>query len=83
MWTTGIIVRNTFVMYDREHEKIGFWKTNCSDIWERLHISGAPPQASPPSNGSGSTAEISPPSSPMSPPQYIAPGNVSSYLSVL
>ncbi|XP_017413751.2 aspartic proteinase 36-like isoform X1 [Vigna angularis] len=25
----GIVVRNTLVMYDREQEKIGFWKTNC------------------------------------------------------
>lgn len=72
----GIIVRNTFVMYDREHEKIGFWKTNCSDIWERLHISDAPPQASPPSDGSGSTDEISPSMSPMSPPQYITPEEI-------
>lgn len=40
----GIIVRNTLVMYDREHSKIGFWKTNCSELWERLQISGAPPQ---------------------------------------
>lgn len=72
----GIIVRNTFVMYDREHEKIGFWKTNCSNIWETLHISGAPPQASPPSDGSGSTAEISPSSSPMTSPQYITPEEI-------
>ena len=34
----GIIVRNTLVTYDRHNEKIGFWKTNCSELWERLHI---------------------------------------------
>ncbi|OIW09673.1 hypothetical protein TanjilG_11060 [Lupinus angustifolius] len=39
----GIVVRNTLVMYDREHTKIGFWKTNCGELWERLHISDAPP----------------------------------------
>ncbi|CAM8901010.1 unnamed protein product [Rhodiola kirilowii] len=39
----GILVRNTLVMYDREHSKIGFWKTNCSDLWETLHMSNAPP----------------------------------------
>lgn len=39
----GIIVRNTLVMYDREHSKIGFWKTNCSELWERLQQSNAPP----------------------------------------
>ncbi|KAG6605196.1 Aspartic proteinase-like protein 2, partial [Cucurbita argyrosperma subsp. sororia] len=35
----GIVVRNTLVMYDRKHSKVGFWKTNCSELWERLHIS--------------------------------------------
>ncbi|MED6196675.1 hypothetical protein PIB30_049606 [Stylosanthes scabra] len=35
----GIIVRNTLVTYDREHTKVGFWKTNCSELWERLQIS--------------------------------------------
>ncbi|CAH1434809.1 unnamed protein product [Lactuca virosa] len=70
----GIIVRNTFVMYDREHEKIGFWKTNCSDIWEKLHIAeNAPPQASPPSDGISPTAEI-PSLPPTSLPQYIPQG---------
>ncbi|MBA0686816.1 hypothetical protein Goari_014393, partial [Gossypium aridum] len=33
----GIIVRNTLVTYDRKDSKIGFWKTNCSELWERLH----------------------------------------------
>ncbi|KAK9067021.1 hypothetical protein SSX86_014345 [Deinandra increscens subsp. villosa] len=78
----GIIVRNTFVMYDREHEKIGFWKTNCSDIWERLHVSGRPqetsnstsPQASSPPDVSNSSSDISPSLPPMIPPQYIPPG---------
>lgn len=41
----GIIVRNTLVTYDRENEKIGFWKTNCSELWKRLHIPGAPAAA--------------------------------------
>lgn len=75
----GIIVRNTFVMYDREHEKIGFWKTNCSDIWEKLHISGAPgsapPQASPPSSDGGISPSAEIPSLPPSiAPQYIPQG---------
>lgn len=38
----GIFVRNTLVMYDRETSKIGFWKTNCSELWETLHTSDAP-----------------------------------------
>lgn len=29
-------------MYDRENSKIGFWKTNCSELWETLHTSDAP-----------------------------------------
>ncbi|XP_071730961.1 aspartic proteinase 36-like isoform X2 [Rutidosis leptorrhynchoides] len=84
----GIIVRNTFVMYDREHEKIGFWKTNCSDIWERLHVSGAPPpKVSSPPDGSNSIADISPSLLPMAPPQYIPPretevGSITFYMSV-
>ncbi|KAK4770976.1 hypothetical protein SAY87_031508 [Trapa incisa] len=32
----GIIVRNTLVTYDRENKKIGFWKTNCSELWKTL-----------------------------------------------
>ena len=74
IFTTGIIVRNTFVMYDREHEKIGFWKTNCSDIWENLHVASAPPPASSPPNGSTSTGDISPSLPPVAPPQYIPSG---------
>ncbi|KAI7736029.1 hypothetical protein M8C21_033550 [Ambrosia artemisiifolia] len=70
----GIIVRNTFVMYDREHEKIGFWKTNCSDIWETLHVSGGPPQSSSPPVESNSTTDASPSLPPTTPPQYIPPG---------
>ncbi|XP_050206707.1 aspartic proteinase 36-like [Mercurialis annua] len=38
----GIVVRNTLVMYDRENSKMGFWKTNCSELWERHHIADAP-----------------------------------------
>jgi hypothetical protein len=55
---TGIVVRNTLVTYDRHNEKIGFWKTNCSELWERLNISGAPSPA--PSSDTGSQADMSP-----------------------
>ncbi|EPS62720.1 hypothetical protein M569_12069, partial [Genlisea aurea] len=57
----GIVVRNTLVTYDREQEKIGFWKTNCSELWERLHLSppGAPPPPSDENTGN-STADITP-----------------------
>lgn len=77
-------MRNTFVMYDREHEKIGFWKTNCSEIWERLHVSGAPPpRVTSSQGGSNFTADISPSLPPTASPQYIPPGNVNCYPSVL
>ncbi|KAF7828655.1 aspartic proteinase-like protein 2 [Senna tora] len=51
----GIIVRNTLVMYDRENSKVGFWKTNCSELWERLHLSASPPSQSPKSDEANST----------------------------
>ncbi|XP_059659326.1 aspartic proteinase 36-like [Cornus florida] len=70
----GIIVRNTLVTYDREHEKIGFWKTNCSELWERLHILGAPPPAPISSNGTDSNADMPPTLAPIGPPQYVPPG---------
>lgn len=68
----GIIVRNTLVMYDREHDKIGFWKTNCSELWERLHIAGAPPPMPSTSDSTNSTAPA-----PAGPPQHDFPGIIS------
>ncbi|XP_051144866.1 aspartic proteinase 36-like [Andrographis paniculata] len=64
----GIVVRNTLVTYDREHEKIGFWKANCSQLWESLH----PPVASPPptnidQNSTKPAAPVQAPSEPPSP----------------
>ncbi|KAK8686048.1 hypothetical protein V6N13_125075 [Hibiscus sabdariffa] len=53
----GIIVRNTLVTYDRKHSKIGFWKTNCSKLWEKLHVTGAP---SPSQSQSPSPSRSSP-----------------------
>ncbi|XP_068654593.1 aspartic proteinase 36-like isoform X2 [Aristolochia californica] len=41
----GIIVRNTLVTYDRQNQRIGFWNTNCSELWERLHMTTAPSPA--------------------------------------
>ncbi|KAK9284849.1 hypothetical protein L1049_024029 [Liquidambar formosana] len=69
----GIIVRNTLVMYDREHLKIGFWKTNCSELSERLHISAAPPPVPSDSNGENKTAEMSPSLAPGGPLYYDLP----------
>lgn len=47
----GIIVRNTLVTYDRQNLQVGFWKTNCSELWHRLNMSdtspGIPPAPAP------------------------------------
>ncbi|CAK9144000.1 unnamed protein product [Ilex paraguariensis] len=72
----GIIVRNTLVTYDREHEKIGFWKTNCSELWERLHIYGAPPPMAPVLNRTNLTVDMPPTLPPSEPPQYDHPGQI-------
>jgi hypothetical protein len=49
-------VRNTLVTYDRQNEKIGFWKTNCSELWDRLQADGVPATApTPPPNNTNST----------------------------
>lgn len=70
----GIIVRNTLVMYDREHEKIGFWKTNCSELWERLHMVVAPPPV--PSASNRTNSDVSPAMAPTAPLPHIIPGEV-------
>ncbi|XWS29741.1 hypothetical protein CRYUN_Cryun24cG0056600 [Craigia yunnanensis] len=73
----GIIVRNTLVMYDREHSKIGFWKTNCSELWERLNITGAPsPSPSSLSGKDNSTVESPSTSAPDGSPRYDLPGEI-------
>ncbi|KAL0889057.1 hypothetical protein Bca101_013040 [Brassica carinata] len=43
----GIVVRNTLVTYDRENDKLGFLKTNCSDLWRRL---ASPPDSPAPTS---------------------------------
>ncbi|KAA3473822.1 aspartic proteinase-like protein 2 [Gossypium australe] len=87
----GIIVRNTLVTYDRKDSKIGFWKTNCSELWERLHVTSAPspspspspspfPSPSPsPSSSSGkenSTFEMPPIPAPEESPIYALIGEI-------
>ncbi|XP_077233719.1 aspartic proteinase Asp1-like [Tasmannia lanceolata] len=59
----GIIVRNTLVTYDRENQRIGFWKTNCSELWERLHFPGVPSPAPPSSSPAPPSSSSAPPSS--------------------
>lgn len=68
----GIIVRNTLVTYDRENSKIGFWKTNCSELWERLHIPDSP--ESPPLYGKNLSTGMPPTLAPNEAPDYVLPG---------
>ncbi|KAF7007745.1 hypothetical protein CFC21_022653 [Triticum aestivum] len=75
----GIVVRNTLVTYDRHNEKIGFWKTNCSELWERLQSGGAPSPAS--SSDPGSQADLSPAPAPSGLPEYDV-GLIAVYMSI-
>ena len=87
----GIIVRNTLVTYDRENDKIGFLKTNCSELWKTLHIPGAPapeafiptpksvPAPAPVVSDDNNTAAGMPPTvAPSGLPQKVLPGRISS-----
>ncbi|KAJ0261294.1 hypothetical protein HA466_0044430 [Hirschfeldia incana] len=61
----GIVVRNTLVTYDRENDKVGFLKTNCSDLWRRL---ASPPDSPAPTSPvtQNKSSHISPSPSPAS-----------------
>lgn len=80
---SGIVVRNTFVTYDREHEKIGFWKTNCSELWERLNVSGAPPPEPSAENRPNSTTVVPPAMAPTGPSHNVIPGKISFQFCIL
>ncbi|CAN8267785.1 unnamed protein product [Cochlearia groenlandica] len=56
----GIVVRNTLVTYDRENDKLGFLKTNCSDIWRRLAAKDSPAPVSTVSQNKSSHISPSP-----------------------
>lgn len=75
---TGIVVRNTLVTYDRENNKIGFWKTNCSELWMRLNYLGPPPPGPPLVFDSlNRTTEIPPSAAPHGSPDIVSPGRIS------
>ncbi|KAK9287890.1 hypothetical protein L1049_016333 [Liquidambar formosana] len=69
----GIVVHNTLVTYDRESDKIRFWKTNCSELWKGLYIPGAPAPAPVVSFSRNSTIEMSPTPAPSGLPQNVFP----------
>ncbi|KAE8657063.1 Eukaryotic aspartyl protease family protein isoform 2 [Hibiscus syriacus] len=56
----GIVVQNTLVTYDRANDRIGFLKTNCSELWRRLQFSVAPEPALLVSQSNDTNMEIPP-----------------------
>lgn len=78
----GIVVRNTLVIYDREHTKVGFWKTNCSELWARLHVSDALPPVPPNSEGTNLTKAFEPSVAPSASQFNIHQGNISCWNSI-
>ncbi|XVF36372.1 hypothetical protein REPUB_Repub19eG0053100 [Reevesia pubescens] len=70
----GIVVRNTLVTYDRGNDKIGFLKTNCSELWRRLQFSDAPAPAPIVSQSKDSDMEIPPTLAPSGLPPNVLPG---------
>ncbi|XP_060208866.1 aspartic proteinase 36-like isoform X1 [Lycium barbarum] len=72
----GIIVRNTLVTYDRQHELIGFWKTNCSELWDRLNLSPPPPPLPSGLDNKNSSGSINPTLVPSGSPGNNAPGEI-------
>ncbi|KAI5563791.1 hypothetical protein BDE02_14G014900 [Populus trichocarpa] len=71
----GIVVRNTLVTYDRENDKIGFWKTNCSELWKSLQVPGVPASAPVLSPSSNRSQEMPPAQAPSSMP-FFHPGEI-------
>lgn len=71
----GIVARNTLVTYDRRNERIGFWKTNCSELWQILQFNGAPSPAPLASKNSLTFENLSPELHPTGSQNYSLPGD--------
>ncbi|KAK6245951.1 Xylanase inhibitor [Theobroma cacao] len=71
----GIVVRNTLVTYDRGNDRIGFWKTNCSELWRRVQFPGAPVPAPLVSQSKDTNMEIPPALAPSGLPPNVLPGS--------
>ncbi|XVE55808.1 hypothetical protein DITRI_Ditri03aG0186800 [Diplodiscus trichospermus] len=68
----GIVVRNTLVTYDRRNDRIGFLKTNCSEIWRGVEFSGVPAPAPSVSQSKDTNMEVPPRIAPSgSPPNFL------------
>ncbi|KAK4771811.1 hypothetical protein SAY86_013586 [Trapa natans] len=73
----GIITRNTLVMYDREHSRIGFWKTNCSELWKMPHLLPPDPFAHSSLNKTQNrTADVTANPAPMPPDHGVQIGKI-------
>ncbi|XP_022768689.1 aspartic proteinase-like protein 2 [Durio zibethinus] len=71
----GIVVRNTLVTYDRGNDRIGFLKTNCSELWRRVHFSGVPAPAPLVSQSNDTNMDITPTLAPNESPANVLPGS--------
>lgn len=76
LFDAGIVVRNTLVTYDRGNDRIGFLKTNCSELWSRAQFSGATAPAPAPlvSQSNDTNMEIPPTIAPSGSPPNVLPG---------
>lgn len=64
-------MRNTLVTYDRENNKIGFWKSNCTELWKTLNVLSPSPS---PMDSDDASTRISPSLAPKGPPETVFPG---------
>ncbi|GMI82680.1 hypothetical protein like AT5G43100 [Hibiscus trionum] len=71
----GIVVQNTLVTYDRGNDRIGFLKTNCSELWRRVQFSGAPAPAPLVLHSKDTSMEIPPVLSPSVSPSNVLSGS--------
>ncbi|KAA3488757.1 protein ASPARTIC PROTEASE IN GUARD CELL 1 isoform X2 [Gossypium australe] len=71
----GIVVQNTLVTYDRGNDRIGFLKTNCSELWRRVNFSGAPAPTPLVSPSKDTKMEIPSVLSPSGSPSNVLPGS--------
>ena len=74
LFEAGIVVRNTLVTYDRGNDRIGFLKTNCSELWRRVEFTGAPAPAPLVSKSKDTNMEIPPTLAPSGSPPNVLPG---------
>ena len=63
----GIVVRNMLVTYDRFNQQIGFYKTNCTNLWSILPAEAPITAASPVNEHSPVESPVAPPLSTQSP----------------